>query len=41
MLTITEDFLKMFPKWAKAGWAVGDKINLLDWLSHPPKKPGS
>jgi hypothetical protein len=52
MFTITKDFLQLFPNWRSAGWAVGDKINVTDYLSsctesiqtyinlHPPKRPG-
>lgn len=42
MLTITEELLKLFPTWKKAGWKVGDHINIVEWVAaHPPKKPGS
>lgn len=48
MLTITKALLDAFPNWGKAGWKVGDKVNVVNYLQslrdnvnlHPPKRPG-
>ena len=48
MLTITQALLDAFPKWSKAGWKVGDKVDIVKYLqstqsslfAHPPKRPG-
>jgi hypothetical protein len=48
MLTITKEFLKACPMWKKAGWKVGDKVDMCtiddeamqSVARHPPKRPG-
>lgn len=49
MLTITEELLKAFPQWKKAGWKVGEQVNIVSYFQneirdnvnfHPPKRPG-
>jgi hypothetical protein len=53
MLTITQQWLDLFPAWKDAGWEVSDQCDLANILTsapqtvqdfvdaHPPHKPGN